>query len=156
MSRKEYAIAEPLLTEALARTRQREGNKSATTAALEADLGDCLLHENKFAEAEALLRARVALGQREAPEDWMTFHARSLLGGALLGQKKCTEAEGLLVEGYEGMKEREAQIPKRSRVHLTEALERLLRLADFTGKKGDATKWQRELEDRRNSGLNPK
>jgi serine/threonine protein kinase len=156
MTRKEYALAEPLLVEALARTRQREGNTSATTGALEADLGDCLLHENKFAEAEALMRARLAVGQHEAPEDWLTFRTRSLLGGALLGQKKCTQAEALLVQGYEGMKEREAKIPKGSRIYLTEALERLLRLADATGKKGDALKWQRELDDRHNSVLHSK
>jgi len=38
-----------------------------------------------------------------------------MLGEALLLQKKYTEAEPLLLQGYEGMKLREAMIPPRAR-----------------------------------------
>ena len=37
-------------------------------------------------------------------------------------------AEPLLLAGYEGLKRGEADLPPRSRVHLTEALERLVEL----------------------------
>ena len=34
------------------------------------------------------------------PDEWTTFHTRSLLGDALMGHKKCAEAEPLLLQGY--------------------------------------------------------
>ena len=51
------------------------------------DLGACLLRQGKFAEAEPLLRASLTAGERVRPEEWTTFHLRSLLGEALLGRK---------------------------------------------------------------------
>ena len=47
------------------------------------------------------------------------------MGGSLLGQKKFTEAEPLLLQGYEGMKQREDKIPPVGRPRLREAIERL-------------------------------
>jgi len=44
-----------------------------------------------------------------------------MLGAALLGQKKYAEAEPLLIDGYEGMKQREQTIPWQARARLTEA-----------------------------------
>jgi hypothetical protein len=65
-----------------------------------------------------------------------------MLGEALAGQKKYAEAEPLLLAGYKGMKEREATIPEPFRkVRLTEALERLVRLYEATGRKDEAAKW---------------
>jgi len=50
------------------------------------------------------------------------------LGGALAGQKKFQEAEPLLVEGYSGMKEREAKMPPAAKTRLSEAIRRLVDL----------------------------
>ena len=50
--------------------------------------------------------------RRGDPDDWPRFNAMSLLGGALLGQGRYAEAEPLIVAGYEGMKAREAKIPR--------------------------------------------
>jgi hypothetical protein len=69
-----------------------------------------------------------------------------LLGEALLEQKKYAEAEPLLLEGYEGMKTREAQIPPESRSRRTRALERLVRLYEAWGKKDKEARWQKALE----------
>ena len=57
------------------------------------------------------LRERV----KRQPEGLPTFYARSLLGRALLGQKKHAEAEPLLLQGYEGVKQRAARIPEQVR-----------------------------------------
>jgi hypothetical protein len=50
------------------------------------------------------------------------------VGGALLGQKRYDEAEPLLLKGYDGMKQRSANIPPQAKERLTEAAERLLLL----------------------------
>jgi hypothetical protein len=76
-----------------------------------ASLGVSLLERQKWIDAEPVLRECLALREKEGPDDWTTFNARSMLGGALLGQERRTEAEPLLVQGYEGMKQRAANIP---------------------------------------------
>ena len=66
----------------------------------------------------------------------------SLLGGSLLGQKKYADAEPLLLQGYQGMKQRDAQIPKVGKLRLSEAVDRLIDLYDAWGKKDEAAKWR--------------
>ena len=79
------------------------------------------------------------------PNDWSRFHSESLLGESLLGQKKFDEAKPLLIEGYEGMKEREAKIPAPLKHHLTEAGERVVRLYEAMGRTDRADEWRRKL-----------
>src|SRR5207302_1359794 len=56
------------------------------------------------------------------------------------------DAEPLLLQGYEGMKQREAKIPVNVRqVRLTEALERLVQLYDAWDKKDQAVEWRTQL-----------
>ncbi len=68
-----------------------------------------------------------------------------MLGGALLGQKKYADAEPLLLSGYEGMKQRAAQIPSQGQVRVTEALERLVQLYEATGQTEQAAAWRKQL-----------
>ena len=70
---------------------------------------------DKPAQAETLLRQALAILDKKSPEEWQNFEARSLLGASLLGQKKYAEAEPFLLQGYEGMKAREAKIPPNPR-----------------------------------------
>jgi hypothetical protein len=67
-----------------------------------------------------------------------------MLGGALLGQKKYAEAEPLLLKGYEGMKAREAKIPKSggAELRIPEALDRLIELYTATKNPDEVKKWQ--------------
>ena len=85
-------------------------------AGLLAQTGSTLLDVKAWADAEPILRESLAIGVKKQPDDWTTFHARSLLGGALLGQKKYADAEPLLLQGYEGMKQNVAKIPPLARV----------------------------------------
>ncbi len=105
------------------------------------------LVEGKFAEAEGLARECVALREREIPDDWRTFNARSMLGGALLGQKNYAEAEPLLRSGYKGMKQREGQIPPIGKPRLKEVLQRLVQLYEETGRLDQAAEWRRKLAE---------
>ena len=83
------------------------------------------------------------------PDDWRTFNTHSLLGGSLLGQTKYAEAEPLLLSGYEGMKTREASIPPKDKVRLSQAAERVVKLYEAWGKPDRAAKWRKELESRK-------
>ena len=91
-----------------------------------------------------LLRNCLTTRERTMPDSWLTFQSQSLLGGVLLGQKKYTDAEPLLLSGYEGMKRREKTIPEQGKIHLSEAVERLVQLYEATDKKDEVKKWRAE------------
>src|SRR5262249_51745048 len=98
---------------------------------------------------EAVLRDSLGLRQKAQAEAWTTFNTMSALGEALLGQKKYAAAQPLLVQGYEGMKEREASVPSEAKSRLTEALQSLVRLYEAWGKQEQAVEWRRKLEAQR-------
>jgi tetratricopeptide (TPR) repeat protein len=137
--------AERLLRDLLVRERRRAGPNSADTADVLARLGWTLLGQERHAEAEPVLRECLAIRAEKLPDDWRRFNALSLLGGALLGQKKYAEAEPLLLQGHEGMKQREATIPPLAKVRLPEAAERLVRLYEATGRADKARTWREKL-----------
>ena len=126
--------------------KERSGADSLPYATEMAVLGLNLLKQKKWTDAEAALRDCLAIREKKQPDEWTTFNARSMLGEALNGQKKRAEAEPLLVQGYEGMRQRTAKIPKEGKPRLAEALERLVQLYDAWGKPAQATRWRRELE----------
>ncbi len=79
-----------------------------------------LLQAGRPADAEPLLRARLATQQSKQAEDWVTYETQSRLGAALLGQKKYTEAEPLLLSGYEGLNQCAAMMPPKEKFRRTE------------------------------------
>jgi serine/threonine protein kinase len=99
----------------------------------------------RFAESEPILRHCLKSREKVQPGDWITFNTRSQLGGCLLGQKKYAEAERLILEGYEGLKAREAKIPASGKSRLLEAAERVVRLYEAWGKPEQAAAWKAEL-----------
>lgn len=141
-----------LLEDAVADRQTRLGKNHADTvnmakqlASVQTEKGLKLLKQQEFVEAESILRAALAIRTEYLPDAWNTFVTRSLLGGALSGQQKYSEAEPLVVSGYEGLKQREAQIPPESKVRLTEALERLIQLYEAWGKSAEAAEWRKRL-----------
>jgi hypothetical protein len=109
-------------------------------------LGELLLHQEKFCEAEAVLRTALQDLERDLPGLSPTFLAGSLLGGALAGQERFAEAEPLLIQGYEGLKQRNSK--KRSPAHSeleAEAGERLIQLYRAWNKPGAMAEWQAKL-----------
>ncbi len=105
------------------------------------------LREGKFAEAEKSARECLALRESTIPDDWRTFNTRSMLGGALLGQKKYADAEPLLLSGYEGMKQREVNIPSDGKLRLKESLQRLVQLHEETNRPDAAAEWKSTLAE---------
>jgi non-specific serine/threonine protein kinase/serine/threonine-protein kinase len=110
-----------------------------------AQSGHHLLRLKAWPDAEVVLRECLDIRMHQEPDDWSTFHTRSMLGEALFGQKRFAEAESLLLQGYEGIKQREAKMSANAKVRLTEALERLVQLYDAWGKPAEAARWRNEL-----------
>jgi hypothetical protein len=128
------------------RKRKKDGPKSAETAAWLAMQGGFLLARQQYVEAEPILRECLAIREQKLPDEWVRYNALSALGGALLGQKKYAEAEPLLLEGYQGMKQREAKMNYPFRVvRLAEAAERLVRLYEATNQPEKARAWREKL-----------
>jgi hypothetical protein len=80
-----------------------------------------MLRQEKWAEAEPILRECLAIREKVMPDEWPRFNTMSQLGVSLLGQKKYAEAEPLIVSGYEGLKARESKIPPPGKPRLPEA-----------------------------------
>jgi hypothetical protein len=89
-------------------------------------LGECLLGQNKFAEAEPPLRECLAIRAEKWPNHNSYFHTQSMLGAALAGQQRSAEAEPLLWTGYQGLAAREQAIPFHDKHRVKDALDRLM------------------------------
>jgi serine/threonine protein kinase len=137
---------EPLLLESVAFMRLDPGSESPELASALMLLGSNRLKLQKYAAAETPIRECLGIREKTQSDNWRTFNAKSMLGACLLGQNQFTDAEPLLLSGYRAMKEREAKIPARGKIRLTESLERLVQLYDAWGKQEEADKWRKELE----------
>ena len=118
------------------------------------DLGDPALFANflvavaedltsagRHADAEPLLREVVGIRERNQPDRWRTFNAKAMLGICLVELKRNADAKPLLTAGYEGMKSREAAIPRPSRHRLVGPLAALARISTDDAER---KKWQSE------------
>ena len=66
------------------------------------------------------------------------------------------QTEPLLVQGYEGMKQREGKIPPEGRYVLKDAMHRLVRLYEATGRSDQAREWQQRLVEFEQTATLPK
>ncbi|MHB1426464.1 MAG: tetratricopeptide repeat protein, partial [Gemmataceae bacterium] len=147
LARKKLDRLERYLTEASDILLKKSPADHLARSGLLTQLGMLLLQAGKPAEAEPVLRKCLEIRAKKTPDDWLLFNTMSLLGGSLLGQKKYKDAELLLVQGYQGMMQRHAQIPLEGKVRLTEARERLVRLYEATEQKEKAAEWRKKLDE---------
>jgi tetratricopeptide (TPR) repeat protein/tRNA A-37 threonylcarbamoyl transferase component Bud32 len=140
-----WAEAEGLLRDVLASRRKTAKPDSPLLATALANLGPNLLNQRRWSEAESLLRECLSIREKTNSDDWLRYYTMSLLGGALLDQGRCALAEPLIVEGYEGMKAREARIRVPERFRLYETAERVVRLYEAWGKMEQAAAWKAKL-----------
>ena len=131
--------------EAIACGRTDETGASRRAAGIQTHLGLNLLLQREFAAAESVLRQAIATYDTEYPNIWRRFHAMNLLGAALLGQQQYADAEPLLLQGYEGMKERESRIFAADKLRLTEALDWIVQFYETTGDFDQADYWRDEM-----------
>jgi hypothetical protein len=137
-----------LFKERLPDIRKALPKKSPELARQLALFAQSLLRTGAFKEAEPRLRECLAIRKKDLPNDWVTFNTQSMLGGALLGQQKYAEAESLLLQGYEGMIQREKTIPPEGLLRLTEAIDRLIELYTAVDKPAEVQKYQAERTKR--------
>ncbi len=138
--------AEPLLIAAqkTSDTLNNEGNIRGDSTAC--TLARLRLAQQRPAEAEPLAHRALSIGLQRYPDHWSRYDALTLVGAALAGQKKYAEAEPLLLEGYQGLKEREERIPFLWRKRRpAEAGARIVDLYDAWGKQDEAERWRNRL-----------
>jgi len=134
-----------LLRDLLESTRASLLKDSPELAGQLAALSMTMLTLKEWGEAEALLRECLTTREKTQPDAWTTFNTRSMLGAALLGQENFAEAAPLLLDGYRGMKEREASIPPQGATRIPEAIERLVQLYEGLGNAAEADVWRARL-----------
>jgi len=139
----EEGPAESTLTDALALDRNVHPDERVTRTCLTA-LARLRLKQQRFAEAESLLREAMNGTGNQNAEIWDTFDRQSLLGASLLGQDKFAEAEPLLIAGYEGLKKLNPAISVEA--NLPQAGDRLVQLYAAWEKPGNADEWRRRLK----------
>jgi serine/threonine protein kinase len=137
--------AEPLYREYLDHMRKQDRPDVTRIRYGLSDLGANLLKQAKYAEAESVMRERLALRTRSASPGWRLFEAKALLGSALVAQKKYAAAEPLLRSGYEGLKQR-TTLPPPGQARMRQALDELCEAAEARGNTKAAAKWRKERE----------
>ena len=142
-----FVEGETLLSEDLSNVRAKLPTDESALGGRLHHLALALLLQERFAEAEPFARESLELREKKTPAEWSTFSSRSLLGGAMLGQKKYADAEPLLVSGYEGMREREANIPAARKLLIRQALERLVKLYEATDQPQKTAEWKAKLTE---------
>ncbi len=77
-----------LLKQQLPQAREALTKDSPQLTGMLAQLGRSLLAQEKWTEAEPILRECLAIREKTQPDVWSTFNTKAMLGGALLGQKE--------------------------------------------------------------------
>jgi tetratricopeptide (TPR) repeat protein len=88
----DLAKAEALCRKLMDIRRRQLGSAHVVVAESLARLGQVLLKQGKYAQAEPLLRESLAVWQKQWPDNWRRFWTMSLLGGARLGLARYIEA----------------------------------------------------------------
>jgi eukaryotic-like serine/threonine-protein kinase len=140
-----WSEAEALLRDVLLRRRKSVKSDSSLVAADLSQLAANLLHQRRWLEAEPLVREAVAIWEKATPDAWDRFHAMSLLGESLLGQGRYTEAEGPVVDGYAGLKNREARIPLPMRNCMLGAAIRVVQLHETWNRLDEVAAWRNSV-----------
>ena len=136
----------PLLDEALKLRRARLGPEHFGTLSTLNNLAAANLDLRRWLEAETAARECLKIREAKGPAGWERFHTMSQLGAAVAGQKKYAEAEPLLLQGYDGLKSREADIPAAGKHHTSDAGARIVELYNAWGNKDKAEEWRKKLE----------
>ncbi|HMP79520.1 MAG TPA: serine/threonine-protein kinase [Pirellulaceae bacterium] len=138
---------------------RKYGDDSTVSAQLLARLGRNLLLQQKFQDAQSILRESLEILQRDEPDVWTTYNTQSLLGAALMGRAKVlstaadadsrvqasalfSEAETMLIDGFEGLNKHAEQIPGHSQNCLRDAVERLIELYQALNRPAERSRWE--------------
>ena len=140
----QFAKAEEWRRKWLAVVKGNAGINSSEYARDLSGLGSNLLHQQKWGEAEKVLRDSLAVLEKQEPVKWTPFQTRAMVGYALLGQKKFADAETFLLKAYDGLNLHENTIPAASKGVMPETLDRLVELYNAWDKRDEAEKYRQE------------
>ncbi len=136
----------PLLEDTLRLRRARSGPEHPHTLITLNNLADANLDAQRWPEAEKVARECLKVRERKRPPEWECFQTMSQLGAALAGQKRFAEAEPLLLDGYNGLKAREAVIPANRKQQLMDAAARIAPFYRAWGKQDKAEEWMKKMD----------
>jgi eukaryotic-like serine/threonine-protein kinase len=154
--RKQFDRADLWRGKWLAAAKKMHGPDSAAYAEVLANQAEFTIPNQRYPEAESMLRECLAILKKQPTDSVMMFLAKSMLGGALLSQKRYAEAEPLLIEGYEGVKAHEAQMsPLSARFCVRQSGQRVVQLYQAWGKAEKAAEWRMNLREAGNAHPKP-
>ena len=135
----------PLFEQAVTLRKAKLKPDHSDTLASMNSLGAAYLDVRQWAKAESVLRDCLKLREQTQPDDWRRFHTMSQLGASLAALEKYADAEPMLIDGYEGLKAREAKIPPRFKKELSAAASRIVPFYEKWGNPKVAGTWRLKL-----------
>jgi serine/threonine-protein kinase len=141
----QWSAAEPSRATVVASLRLTEQPDGALLDNALAALGENLIKQRKWPEAEPSLRECLSMRYKHYGDTWPRFAVMSSLGASLLGQKRYAEAEPLVLQGYAGLRDRKPNIAPAYIHFLTEAEDLVLELYQEWGKPEEARAWAAKL-----------
>ncbi len=138
--------AQLLDVESLKLHKAKLGLQHPSTLITMNNLAATYLMAQRWVEAEMTARECVRLQAENQPDDWRRFRTMSQLGAALAGQKRYSEAEPLLLQGYEGLLDRDGKNALRAKTELAEAAARIVPFYESWGKPEMVAKWRAKLK----------
>ena len=139
--------ADQLLREVLEHTQKRADSigRQYTRANILGWLSRNLLLQERYDEAEPLIRETVAWFKLRQPDVIRGFYWMTIHGAVLAGQQRYAEAERLLLQGCEGMKQRETIAVGNEWRQFAEAGERVVHFYEVTNQPEKAREWREKL-----------
>jgi eukaryotic-like serine/threonine-protein kinase len=138
----QFTQAETTYGKALDARRRALGVEHPDTLIASSSLGVVRLQQQKYAEAEQTLAETLPIYERTRPATWQRYNCDSLLGAARVGQSKFAEAEPLLLAGYEGLVQRQAEVGAPNQYWLDRARAAVVDLYDRSGNAQKAAEWR--------------
>ncbi len=135
----------PLFEQAVTLRKAKLKPDHPDTLASMNSLAAAYLDTQQWAKAEVVLQDCLKLREQTQPDDWRRFHTMSQLGASLAGLGKYADAEPMLIDGYEGLRAREAKIPPRFKKDLTAAASRIVPFYEKWGNPKMADTWRLKL-----------
>ncbi|MCB0729945.1 MAG: serine/threonine protein kinase [Ignavibacteriae bacterium] len=110
MEQKKYDEAEKLILQSIEMIEKIQNVRSTYKSGRVVSLAELYNRTNRYKEAEILLREEIKeLEGKKIDDDWLIGFAESELGYSLFKQSKDLEAEGILITGYNLLKQRKGK-----------------------------------------------
>jgi non-specific serine/threonine protein kinase/serine/threonine-protein kinase len=140
------ADAEAIYTKILEVRRRVLGPENRATTNVMVLLAKVWMGRLMYAEAVSLLSEALNGKKRSAPDAWERYDCQSALGAALAAQGKLAEAEPLLLDAYQWLIRRRAEIPWESRSEPEQVRQGIERLYRDWEKPEQASAWRARLQ----------